>query len=77
MDLQQGSQNFNVSGNSYKFSEWVKAAYGNDCRWLPTCMTLASQNRVLCGKGGRFALGSSERLVRLRIWSVPSVRRLR
>jgi hypothetical protein len=57
MDLQQGSQNFNVSGNSYKFSEWVKAAYGNDCRWLPNLYDLGEPKSRPLWQGGTLRLG--------------------
>ena len=35
MEIEQGSHNFHVSGNCTRFTEWVKAAYGRPCTYLP------------------------------------------
>jgi len=35
MELERATHNFHVSGNSRRFVEWVRAAYGVPCAWLP------------------------------------------
>ncbi len=35
LDLEQGSQNFHVAGNSKKFVTWVQKAYHAPCSYLP------------------------------------------
>jgi hypothetical protein len=57
MDLQQGTHNFHVSGNSYKFSEWTKAAYGTDCLWLPNLYHLDEVKVRPLWHGGTLRVG--------------------
>jgi hypothetical protein len=35
VDLELGSMNFNIAGNSSKFIQWVRAAYQAPCTYLP------------------------------------------
>lgn len=42
MELETGSLNFHVSGNSGKFCRWVTASYGVPCAYLPNLYYLTS-----------------------------------
>jgi len=35
MELETGSHNFHLAGNSAKFCNWVRSAFGQPCTWLP------------------------------------------
>lgn len=35
MDLETGTHNFHMAGNSERFVHWVRNAYGSPCAWLP------------------------------------------
>jgi hypothetical protein len=35
MELETGSHNFHVAGNSDKFCQWVRSAFGHQCSYLP------------------------------------------
>jgi hypothetical protein len=35
MEIERGSYNFRMAGNSRKFTEWVQAAFGVPCAYLP------------------------------------------
>lgn len=35
LDLEQGGLNFTAGGNSQRFCNWIAAAYGRPCSWLP------------------------------------------
>lgn len=41
MELETGTFNFHVSGNSLKFCRWVKASYGVPCTFLPNLYYLS------------------------------------
>lgn len=40
LDLEQGALNFQASGNSKRFCNWVSAAYNRPCMWLPNLYNL-------------------------------------
>lgn len=35
LDLEQTSHNVHLAGNSKRFCDWIKAAFGKPCAWLP------------------------------------------
>lgn len=42
MELETGTHNFHMAGNSERFANWVKNAYGSPCCWLPNLHYLNS-----------------------------------
>jgi hypothetical protein len=46
INLEIGTHNFHVSGNSQKFAAWVQACFGVDCAYLPNCYYLDSHAPV-------------------------------
>jgi hypothetical protein len=42
MEVEAGTPNFHLAGNSHKFSKWVRAAYSRPCMYLPNLYYLES-----------------------------------
>lgn len=60
IDLELGSLNFNISGNSAKFITWVRAAYAAPCTYLPNMYYLdytIQPNKPVYG-GGVLKIGA-------------------
>jgi len=59
IDLELGSLNFNIAGNSSKFIEWVRAAYKAPCAYLPNMYFLdyAVSSNVPTFNGGTLRIG--------------------
>lgn len=45
MDIEKGTQNFCVAGNSKKFCRWVNRAYSSECLYLPNAYYLDQHSR--------------------------------
>ncbi len=43
MEIERGSYNFRMAGNSRKFAEWVRATFGVPCAYLPNLYYLDDQ----------------------------------
>ena len=46
IQIEQTSHNFRMAGNSQKFCNWVKHAYGAPCLWLPNLYYLTSTTPI-------------------------------
>ena len=60
LDLELGSLNFNISGNSSKFIRWIRAAYQAPCTYLPNMYYLdyaVNPNKPAYG-GGTLRIGA-------------------
>ena len=60
MEIERGSHNFHMAGNSRKFSDWVQNAFGVPCAFLPNLYYLDAHvpvNRPVFG-GGLLRIGA-------------------
>ena len=60
LDVERGTWNFHVAGNSRRFCRWLRSAYEAPCAYLPNLYHLESQQPVarILFQGGTLRLGA-------------------